>query len=474
MSGGTLSAGCDLTLCDASDTVAVFTQTGGTVTIACDLYVAYYDDCTGTYHLSGGSLEADNETISDDDNGVGTLNQTGGTNTVREDLVLGGYSSSSDGTYDLVDGTLSVGGDEVVGDDGRGRFLQSGGTHTVAGCLYVAYEPGSAGEFHLSGGSLEAGNVILSCDAGAAALFQQTGGTHTVLGDLALGSFSPGSDGTYELADGELAVQGSEVVGDIGAGTFTQSGGTHSVGGALVIGTGTTAVGTLSLSGGSLAAHDLRVGGFGAGTLEITDSNAEIRVSNSLTFGPAGTCTAAPGSAIHMTGAAVENQSATPADLAGLANLALIFEGGPAVIDDFEAAGQDLGAAPAGWVDNFALGTLQLGGLAAGRLRLVDGFDNQPGWAGAEALYVGELILNAGAAIDLNGLHLYYLNGGGPRQLFHGDATLDGRVNYLDVGIVATNYGSGGLPGGAVPEPASAALIVAAAALSGLLGPKRR
>jgi len=59
-------------------------------------------------------------------------------------------------------------------------------------------------------------------------------------------------------------------------------------------------------------------------------------------------------------------------------------------------------------------------------------------------VYVDQLTLSAGAVIELNGLNLYYLNGGVPKRLYLGDATLDGSVNYLDLGILATNYGGSG------------------------------
>ena len=95
--------------------------------------------------------------------------------------------------------------------------------------------------------------------------------------------------------------------------------------------------------------------------------------------------------------------------------------------------------------------------------------------------------------MDLNGLNLYYLNGGSPKQFFHGDANLDGAVNIIDLGVLSSNYegagkdwssadfngdgvvnvvdlgvlsshyGSATAGGGAepIPEPASAVLILA-------------
>ncbi len=101
-----------------------------------------------------------------------------------------------------------------------------------------------------------------------------------------------------------------------------------------------------------------------------------------------------------------------------------------------------MGAVAAGWTDNFALGTLQIGGADAGQIRFVDDVDNQVDGGLAEALYVYNLVINDGAVIDLNGLNLYYLNGGDPKQFFIGDVNLDGGEDILDLNSLADNWGS--------------------------------
>ena len=130
-----------------------------------------------------------------------------------------------------------------------------------------------------------------------------------------------------------------------------------------------------------------------------------------MAIGPRGELLAVPGAVIHMTGSAFENKSTDPAALAGLANLTLVFEGGAAEVDPFEVAGQDMGPVLTGFADNFALGTLSLGGADIGKVRLYDTFDNQDdGSLGNEALYVTSLNIGAGSYLDPNGLNLYYLN----------------------------------------------------------------
>ena len=99
------------------------------------------------------------------------------------------------------------------------------------------------------------------------------------------------------------------------------------------------------------------------GKLDITDSSAVIKVTGKLVMGIGGELNCAEGSIIHMTGSDFENYSTHPEALAGLIHLMLEFEGGEGVVDTFEVAGLDLGVNPAGLVDNFALGTLKLGGL---------------------------------------------------------------------------------------------------------------
>jgi hypothetical protein len=97
--------------------------------------------------------------------------------------------------------------------------------------------------------------------------------------------------------------------------------------------------------------------------------------------------------------------------LAGLSSLTLVFEGGTEDVDPVEVAGVDLGPVWSGFQDNFALGTLQLGGTDVGMIRLVDDFDNQPDWDGNEALYVWNLSLGPSSYLDLKGLHLYFVAG---------------------------------------------------------------
>jgi hypothetical protein len=109
-----------------------------------------------------------------------------------------------------------------------------------------------------------------------------------------------------------------------------------------------------------------------------------------------------------------------------------------------------------------------------------------------EALYVGTLVVNTGSTIDLNGRNLYFLKDAEPKQLFPGDANIDGCVDGADYTLWADNYQTPGMgwcggdfnadgntdgadytlwadnytPGGSsVPEPATLSLLALGACL---------
>lgn len=147
-----------------------------------------------------------------------------------------------------------------------------------------------------------------------------------------------------------------------------------------------------------------------------------------------------------MTGSAFENYSTSPDKLSDMINLNMVFEGGVMGFDYFEVAGVDIGATTTGFTDNFALGTLTLGGVDIGNLRLIDTFDNQPNWVGPEALYVRNLILGHGSYLDLNGLNLYYLdftNLGG--TFVNGTPTLVPAPTALGLAVIGLIVALGGL-----------------------------
>jgi len=120
-------------------------------------------------------------------------------------------------------------------------------------------------------------------------------------------------------------------------------------------------------------------------------------------------------------------------------NTVFQFNGGSRDMGDpqlLEVAGIDIGSTAAGWTDNFVFGTLEIGSSAT-YVQLVDSFDNSADCLGGyceiwnrEALYVDNLVLDAGTVLDLAGLNLYVLgnftdNGG---SILNGTVTLASAV----------------------------------------------
>ncbi len=231
-----------------------------------------------------------------------------------------------------------------------------------------------------------------------------------------------------------------QYIGYGGSGRFGHNLGTN-VARNIYLGYDAGSTGVYEMAAGTLAVGAIHVGVDGRGELSIAGPDADVAVSDRLRFGPAGTFAAGPGAMVRLNGGDLEIAGTDSAALAGLAELALLIDGREKV-SLLEVAGADLGAVPAGWEGNFALGALRIGGDEPGRAELADLTDNQPGTAEAEALYVTELTVSYGSTLKLGELHVYFLNDGAPKLLLPGDATLDGEVDDDDLSIVLANWWS--------------------------------
>lgn len=259
------------------DPVSGLSGDGGRVFIGGNLYIdAMASSSTGTYNLYGGALEVGQyELIGNTDFGYGYFNQYDGTHKVDGALNIGN-SQNSNGQYQMTGGSLSVGGAERIGVFGNGYFTQTGGTHTVGGDFVLGNDKGSYGQFGLGGDpvystlTVKGGALVGNSGKG---YFVQTGGTATITGQLNIGQTSTGI-GTYELDGGALSVGSDEHVGVTGTGYFTQTAGTHKVGGDLVLGNDTGSNGQYSLTGD-------------ASTLSVK-GNAIIGMNGSGTFAQSG------------------------------------------------------------------------------------------------------------------------------------------------------------------------------------------
>jgi hypothetical protein len=383
----------------------------------------------GTIEITGGDPRANKLSIGD-----GRVVQSDGYLRVGNHALWVGGTPGVLGSYELSGGTLRCDGTHgaFIGYWGVGQMTQTGGVFSLHNFLNIGFW--CDGTYQVSGNSKIGGCGLHLSSGGGHGCFEQTGGDVT-LDYVRLNGPRGGPPGTYDISAGSLAAIRLTVGREYSA-DFTQSAGSVSAREWLHIGGLPNGVGTYTISGGSLTVPDLYLPYEGRGTLTIADQSAAVTISNLFQLGPKGTFCAVPGTEIHMTGASLGNHSQDPYALAGLGNVDLVFEGGSGGLDTLEVAGEDLGPVAAGLSGNFALGALTLGGDDVGRVQLIDGFNNQPGSEYGEALYVRQLRLGPGSFLDLEGLHLYYL-----------DAAIDD-----DATIV------GGLPT-QIPEPAALALL---------------
>jgi hypothetical protein len=420
-------------------------HSGGLLGVGGDLCLGHGPDANGIYQLSGDANLSVADTTCVGGEGTGDLVQTGGVHTAK--VLRVGDDAGGVGTCDLQEGLLHVLSSCRIGNDGHGTVMQSGGQFAAPPNPILGYGVGGVGEYELSGGTFSTGQHYYVGWQGTANV-RQTGGDCNVAWALSVGTMAD-ANATYTIDDGNLSLGTFCNVAPAGTGRLSQAGGRVTVGQHIYLGTYSGADGTLALSGGDLEARRLYVGKEGTGRLEMLSAAPNVVLLSGLHIGADGHVQAVPGATIHMAGAQFDNQSTAPADVAGLANLTLSFEGGPAVTDDVEAAGRDRGLDPNGWTDNFVLGTLQLGGPAGcGRIRLVDARDNHPTWDGNEALYVEKLLINAGAQFAASDVPLYFRetdkadDANDPKRLFAGDATLDGQVSAADLSLLADHWGA--------------------------------
>ena len=237
---------------------------------------------SGTVSITGGSLDVNLGEMKLGRGGTGDFYQSGGQ--VRADWgVLLGSGPQASGTYELSGGSLNTAdGGTWVGRVGAGEFRHTGGSHSTAlsgiSGIYVAYEAGSTGEYHLSGTGTIAVPVLHVGGRGTGE-FTQNGGTVTVDqigggGSLGVGH-SGNAVGTYELNDGSLSTDNVEYIGLGATGEFTQTGGSNTTEN-LMIGTSTNGDGTYAISGGTLSGGDVIVGDNGSGTLKVIGDDATI------------------------------------------------------------------------------------------------------------------------------------------------------------------------------------------------------
>jgi hypothetical protein len=242
---------------------------------------------TGTYNQTGGRVTVSN-TAHVGVAGNGNYNQSGG-NFTAGSLIVGEVTSSpsppGSGNYAMSNGAvIDIAGIETIGDQGRGVFTQTGGTHTIGASLIVGNGSGGIGLYVLAGGggTNPAGTLLVRGDeiigsvatgsgGSAGGSFNQSGGSHAIGAGTNLRSLyvgvATGSTGQYLLSDGLLTVTGDENFGSNGTGIYIQSGGTNQMNGTLYLGYNAKGAGNGTLTGGTLQAMTNEyVGSLGTGT----------------------------------------------------------------------------------------------------------------------------------------------------------------------------------------------------------------
>lgn len=411
-----------------------FVQDGGTFLARDVLALGASATGQGTYSMHSGTLTVKEAVFGYD--GSGLFEQFGGTNSASATTWLGarngsqgtytqagGYhqpgvlvlaeTSGSRGTYDLRAGTLSA-DQAVVGRGGMGMFKQSGGSSSFGSSLSIGMEPGSKGEYLLSGGSLSTATLVVR----GGSLFAQSGGV------LSAFSIEVLQGGKLQLFGGTLNAIGSA-----------------------------SNYGTLELQGGSPTFD----GGFSNdGKIQVRNTNVVFRglytergalISDPsvLDFHTAfidadGYWVAGSGDEFRIAGDFVNNS--LQYGLWNTRSADLVFTRD--ATHTFHLPGADLGTDRGGFEDNFAWHRLAVESGAS--LMLLDG-NSAPGGA----LYIGLLDLNGdlGRLAQINSaFNIYY------DPSLAGNAYLGGSTYVLDGGgfLMATQP---------VPEPGQFALFLA-------------
>ncbi len=116
----------------------------------------------GELTLTSGTLSAKHIYIGRDSDsvetgGCGRLVQNGGQLAIRDGMFYIGYASGNAWSEYVLNGGSCSGASTdtglVIGNNGKGRFIQTGGTYTQSGDVHVARNEGSAGEMYVRGGT---------------------------------------------------------------------------------------------------------------------------------------------------------------------------------------------------------------------------------------------------------------------------------------------------------------------------------
>jgi len=318
--GGTISVSGITKLGDNNDSTGRVTTTGGTLALASDLHVGENSGALGIMIVSGAATTqvAGVSYISRYTGSRGILSVSGGLFAANGSMEVGNDNSMTG--HVVVTGGRLTSTTIVVGRQGRGEFVISGGSVT-ASTFALSFAPNGIGSLSMTGGRLVLTNALenLSMRRPGAALtisggtivahgitvgsvaghnLISTPATMTISGGTVIGGFDnsanssndfyvgagSGRTGVVHITSGTLDVSRSNndlVLGrDTNSmGLFIMSGGTVSVGGAIKVGDG--GVGRYVISGGSLTNTSIiSIGNptSGHGSFEVVGGDPSIHV----------------------------------------------------------------------------------------------------------------------------------------------------------------------------------------------------
>jgi hypothetical protein len=426
----------------------------------------------GRYTIDDGLLEASSLNVGDL-HSRGAMEQRGGTIRLRSNLSVWSPDATRDrSVVDLLGGELSV---PYITVNAGGTMRQAGGKLTADGLQVSAYtdqrdaayemlggelllrglavgesRPESpSGAFSMTGGRLEITNPNPGSpdDIGRFVVFAgkatQAGGALTADAILLGDNFD--SDPHFDLIDGSVNTQLLRV------GNYRGSSGKS---------------GTLRLLGPGvrLTAATMTVGGTELPVLEeighlaIELAPAQFEVTESLEFGRRASYSAAAGTILTFRGQRLQLYSDSAEAMSGLQATELLLQPPdhqPSPLHvQLEAAGKIGGTGDLR--DNFAWGTVRIPEQTNIVLQLQDTVDNQQDLDLAEALFIKDLVVEAGATLTLIGTPRVYYQTLSVHPMASiiapegqllplsavGDFNADGTLDVLDLDLLQSAFGS--------------------------------
>ncbi|MBA7623898.1 hypothetical protein ES703_31298 [subsurface metagenome] len=150
----------------------------GTLPTPADM--AQIDMLPGPIIANEGAVEVYEVSVGDTSSGALTVD--GGTLTTTEYIRVG-RGAGSNGTLNMISGTITIGANLIVGQKGQGTLNIAGGTITVGGTLQIARKPETTGHVNLDGGIIIANSIVMRRDVGSVGTMDIRAGTLIIDGN---------------------------------------------------------------------------------------------------------------------------------------------------------------------------------------------------------------------------------------------------------------------------------------------------